>query len=95
MQNPGPVLLWQMFGKFPVLQKKQVEETIGLMNACGFVFPVVMGTQVFNLPVNPFRLSIVAFSGLNYIGNTVEHGIEITTEIGAGNIQFAKVMEIN
>lgn len=79
----------------PSSAKKQVEETIGLMNACGFVFPVVMGTQVFNLPANPFRLSIVAFSGLNYIGNTVEHGIEITTEIGAGNIQFAKVMEIN
>src|SRR5512136_545512 len=70
----------------PSSAKKQVEDTIRLMNACGFVFPVVMGTQVFNLPANPFRLSIVAFSGLNYIGNTVEHGVEITTEIGAGNI---------
>ncbi len=79
----------------PCSAKKQVEETIRQMNACGFVFPVVMGTQVFNLPSNPFRLSIVAFSGLNYIGNTVEHGIEITTEIGAGNIQFAKVMNTN
>jgi hypothetical protein len=79
----------------PSSAKKEVEETIRLMNACGFVFPIAMGNQVFNLPANPFRLSIVAFSGLNYIGNTVEHGIEITTEIGAGNIQFAKVMEIN
>jgi len=79
----------------PCSAKKQVEEIIRQMNACGFVFPVVMGTQVFNLPSNPFRLSIVAFSGLNYIGNTVEHGIEITTEIGAGNIQFAKVMNTN
>lgn len=79
----------------PCSAKKKVEETIRLMNACGFVFPIAMGNQVFNLPVNPYRLSIVAFSGLNYIGNTVEHGIEITTEIGAGNIQFAKVMEIN
>jgi hypothetical protein len=79
----------------PCSAKKKVEETIRLMNTCGFVFPVAMGNQVFNLPANPFRLSIIAFSGLNYIGNTVEHGIEITTEIGAGNIQFSKVMEIN
>jgi repressor of nif and glnA expression len=79
----------------PCAAKKEVEEKIRLMNECGFVFPITMGNQVFNLPVNPFRLSIVAFSGMNYIGNTVEHGIEITTEIGAGNIQFSKVMEIN
>ena len=62
------------------------------MNACGFVFPVTMGSHVFNLPPNPYRLSIVAFSGLNYIGNCVEHGIEVKTEIGAGNIPFAKVL---
>jgi repressor of nif and glnA expression len=79
----------------PCSAKKKVEETIRLMNDCGFVFPIAMGNQVFNLPANPFRLSIVAFSGLNYIGNTVEHNIDITTEIGAGNIQFSKVMEIN
>jgi repressor of nif and glnA expression len=79
----------------PCSAKNEVEEMIRLMNACGFVFPVTMGTQVFNLPGNPYRLSIVAFSGLNYIGNTVEHGIDITTEIGAGNIQFSKVIEIN
>ncbi|MDP2797099.1 MAG: NrpR regulatory domain-containing protein [Methanoregula sp.] len=79
----------------PCAAKSQVEETIQLMNNCGFIFPVALGTQVFNLPDNPYRLSIVAFSGLNYIGNTVEHGIEIKTEIGAGNIQFSKVMETN
>lgn len=76
----------------PVSARKQVEETIRLMNTCGFVFPVTMGSQVFNLPPNPHRLSIVAFSGLNYIGNCVEHGIEVRTEIGAGNIQFSKVV---
>lgn len=79
----------------PCAAKTQVEETIQLMNNCGFIFPVALGTQVFNLPNNPYRLSIVAFSGLNYIGNTVEHGIDIKTEIGAGNIQFSKVMETN
>jgi HTH-type transcriptional regulator, global nitrogen regulator NrpRI len=77
----------------PSSAKDLVEETIRLMNACGFVFPVTMGSQVFNLPPNPYRLSIVAFSGLNYIGNCVEHGIEIKTEIGAGNIQFSKVQD--
>jgi repressor of nif and glnA expression len=76
----------------PVSAQHQVEETIRLMNACGFLFPVTMGSQVFNLPPNPHRLSIVAFSGLNYIGNCVEHGIEVKTEIGAGNIQFSKVV---
>jgi len=79
----------------PCSAREPVEETIRLMNSCGFVFPVTLGNQVFNLPHNPYRLSIVAFSGLNYIGNVVEKGIEIKTEIGAGNIQFSKVMEIN
>jgi repressor of nif and glnA expression len=79
----------------PSSAKTQMEETIRLMNDCGFVFPVAMGNQVFNLPNNPFRISIVAFSGLNYIGNCVEQGLEITTEIGAGNIPFSRVMETN
>lgn len=76
----------------PVSAEVQVRETIRLMNTCGFVFPVTMGTQVYNLPPNISRLSIVAFSGLNYIGNCVERGIEIRTEIGAGNIPFSKVL---
>jgi len=79
----------------PCAAKTHVEETIQLMNNCGFIFPVALGTQVFNLPHNPYRLSIVAFSGMNYIANTVEHGIDIKTEIGAGNIPFSKVMETN
>jgi repressor of nif and glnA expression len=65
------------------------------MKKSGFIFPLTMGNKVFNLPENPYRLSIVAFSGLNFIGNTVEQGIEIRTEIGAGNIPFAKVMDRN
>ena len=79
----------------PSAAKEQVVETISLMNACGFVFPVSIGNQVFNLPENPFRLSIVAFSGLNFIANCVEHGIDIKTEIGAGNIQFSKIVDGN
>ena len=79
----------------PCSAKDQVEQTIRLMNDCGFVFPVTMGNQVFNLPGNPFRISIVAFSGLNYIANCVERELEIKTEIGAGNIPFSKIMETN
>jgi repressor of nif and glnA expression len=79
----------------PSAAKEPVEETIRLMNTCGFIFPVTMGSQVFNLPGNPFRLSIVAFSGLNFIGNCVEHGIDIKTEIGAGNISFSKIVDGN
>lgn len=79
----------------PCAAQVNVEETIRQMNGCGFAFPVIMGTQVFNLPQNPYRLSIVAFSGLNYIGNTVEHGLKIMTEIGAGNIPFSKIMTTN
>jgi len=79
----------------PIAARGPAEETIRLMNSCGFIFPVTMGSQVFNLPENPFRLSIVAFSGLNYIGNCVEHGIDIRTEIGAGNIPFSKIMDSN
>lgn len=79
----------------PASSLHQVQEIIGQMNQSGFIFPVKMGNQVFNLPGNPYRLSIVAFSGLNFIGNVVEQGLEIKTEIGAGNIPFAKVMETN
>jgi HTH-type transcriptional regulator, global nitrogen regulator NrpRI len=79
----------------PSAAKKPVEETIHLMNTCGFIFPVSMGSQIFNLPGNPFRLSIAVFSGLNYIGNCVEHGIDIKTEIGAGNIPFSKIVDGN
>lgn len=73
----------------------QVEDTIRQMKQCGFIFPVSMGNKVFNLPHNPYRLSIVAFSGLNYIGNSAEQGFDIRTEIGAGNIPFTKVTGAN
>lgn len=79
----------------PASSQSQVQEIIGQMNKSGFIFPVKMGNPVFNLPHNPYRLSIVAYSGLNFIGNVVEQGLEIKTEIGAGNIPFARVMETN
>ena len=56
------------------------------------MFPVTMGTRAFNLKYDPYRLSIVSFSGMNFIGYVVEKGIPIRTEIGAGNIPFSKIM---
>jgi repressor of nif and glnA expression len=79
----------------PSAAKEKVQDIIRLMNSCGFIFPITVGNQVFNLAENPFRLSIVAFSGMNFIGNCVEHGIEIKTEIGAGNIPFSKIIDGN
>jgi repressor of nif and glnA expression len=81
--------------EIPSSAARQVKDTIRQMKQCGFVFPVSMGNQVFNLPHNQYRLSIVAFSGLNFVGNTAEQGFDIKTEIGAGNIPFTKVMETN
>jgi HTH-type transcriptional regulator, global nitrogen regulator NrpRI len=73
--------------------KSRVEELITAMKQCGFVFPVSMGHDVLNLPPNPDRISIVSFSGMNYIANAVEQGLRISTEIGAGNIRFSKITE--
>jgi hypothetical protein len=79
----------------PVAAGPQVEEYIALMRECGFVYPVRMGTSIFNLRPDPYRLSIVAYSGLNFIGNAVEHGYKIKTEIGAGNISFSQLTDEN
>ena len=77
----------------PAAAETQVKEIISKMQGAGFVFPVTMGTRAFNLKFDPYRLSIVSFSGMNFIGYTVEKGIPIRTEIGAGNIPFSKIMQ--
>jgi repressor of nif and glnA expression len=77
----------------PVGARHQVEEMISRMRDSGFFFPVALGTRVLNLPGNPFRLSIVSYSGLNMVGSAVEKGLSIRTEIGAGNIPFSKVVD--
>jgi repressor of nif and glnA expression len=70
-----------------------VQQTAGLMRESGFLFPVSMGSGIFNLRPNPYRLSIIAFSGMNLIGNGIEKGYSIQTEIGAGNIPYAKIID--
>jgi repressor of nif and glnA expression len=77
----------------PDSSEAQVKELIASLRSAGFVFPVVMGTEVFNAPPDPYRISIVAFSGMNMAGHCRELGIPITTEIGAGNIPYAKVVD--
>ncbi len=77
----------------PTASGAQVEEIAAAMRNWGFVLPVAVGNQVFNLTCDPFHLSIVAFSGMNLIGNGIEHGCRIQTEIGAGTIPFSRVVD--
>lgn len=79
----------------PASSETKVREIIAEMKNCGFVYPVTMGTSVFNLKSDPYRLSIVSFSGMNFVANIFEKGIPISTEIGAGNIPFSKIVSTN
>jgi repressor of nif and glnA expression len=76
----------------PASAKARVEEVIALMRDREFVFPVAMDTQVYNLREDPYRLSLVSYSGMNLIGNAIEKGFSLKTEIGAGNIQYTKLL---
>lgn len=76
-----------------VQAKGRVDGIIDNMAECGFVRPIGIGTSPFNLRPNPYRLSIVFFSGMNLVANAVECGCNITTEIGAGIIPFSKIAE--
>ncbi|KQC03888.1 MAG: hypothetical protein APR53_04545 [Methanoculleus sp. SDB] len=77
----------------PVSARSRVEDIAESMREAGFIFPVTMGTKVFNLTEHPYRLAIVAFSGMNLIARSIEAGYSVRTEIGAGNIPFSKVTE--
>ena len=68
-----------------------VREMIPVMKDCGFMFPVAMGMDLLNLPPDPYRLSIVSYSGMNCIAHGVEQGYSIKTEIGAGTISFSRI----
>jgi HTH-type transcriptional regulator, global nitrogen regulator NrpRI len=77
----------------PAAAKDQVEFIIGLMMECGFVFPAGIGVGRFNLNEHPYRLPVVAFSGMNMVGNAIERGLVVRTEIGAGSIPFSKIAD--
>ena len=53
----------------PAAAESQVRETVAQMRKSGFVFPVTMGTSPFNLPSDPYRLSIVSYSGMNFVAS--------------------------
>ncbi len=77
----------------PAAARGLVEEAAGLMTECGFVFPAGGGIGEFNLPKHPYRLPVVAFSGMNMVGNAVEKGYTFRTEIGAGTIPFERIAD--
>ncbi len=77
----------------PTASRDRVEEIAAALRNWGFVLPVAMGNRVLNLNCDPFHLSIVAFSGMNLIGNGIEHGCRVQTEIGAGTIPFSRVVD--
>jgi len=77
----------------PAAAEGPVRETVAQMRKSGFVFPVTIGTAPFNLPSDPYRLSIISYSGMNYVAHIFEKGIPIRTEIGAGNIPFSRIVD--
>ncbi len=79
----------------PAAAESQVRETVAQMRKSGFVFPVIMGPAPFNLPSDPYRISLVSYSGMNFVASVFEKKIPIRTEIGAGNIPFSRIMPPN
>jgi repressor of nif and glnA expression len=75
----------------PIPAERAVRDTIPLMRDCGFLFPLAMGTELLNLPPDPYRLAIASYSGMNLIAHGVERGCSIKTEIGAGTIPFSRI----
>ncbi|MCK8518036.1 DUF128 domain-containing protein [Methanoculleus sp. 7T] len=78
----------------PAAAREQVEEAVGLMAEWGFIFPAENGIGEFNLPKHPYRLPIVAFSGMNMVGNAIEKGYAVRTEIGAGSVPFERIADV-
>ncbi|NTU99562.1 MAG: DUF128 domain-containing protein [Methanoregulaceae archaeon] len=95
MITSGPGTALANVREVPAVAEGPVRETVAQMRKCGFVFPVMMGISPFNLPSDPYRLSIVSYSGMNFVAYCFEKGIPIKTEIGAGNIPFSKIVSSN
>ncbi len=77
----------------PAAARYRVEVAVGLMEECGFTFPAGGGIGEFNLPKHPYRLSVIAFSGMNMVANAIEKGYAVKTEIGAGTVPFEKIAD--
>ncbi|MDV2481535.1 DUF128 domain-containing protein [Methanoculleus sp. Wushi-C6] len=77
----------------PAAAQDRVAEIIARMTESGFGFPAGGGIGEFNLPKHPYRLPVVTFSGMNMVGNAMERGYPIRTEIGAGTVPFDKIAD--
>ena len=73
----------------PDTAEDTINEISSSMRRSGFIFPVTMGKGVLNVRPDPYRTSIVAYSGMNLIANAIEKGLSIKTEIGAGIIPYS------
>ncbi|PKL62419.1 MAG: hypothetical protein CVV31_06220 [Methanomicrobiales archaeon HGW-Methanomicrobiales-2] len=77
----------------PAAAQERVEEAARLMTGCGFIFPAGGCIGEFNLPKHPYRVSVVAYSGMNMVGNAIEKGYAVRTEVGAGTIPFERIAD--
>ncbi len=73
----------------PETAENSINEILASMRRSGFIFPVIMGKGVLNVRPDPYRTSIVAYSGMNLIGYAIEKGMNLKTEIGAGIIPYS------
>ncbi len=90
----GTGILLANVREIPVYAKKRALEVSESMQSNGFIFPLEMRSgNIYNLVGDPNRISLVSYSGMNYVGHAIENQIPITNEIGAGNIPFAKISE--
>jgi HTH-type transcriptional regulator, global nitrogen regulator NrpRI len=80
--------------EIPMFAKEKAFEITTCMQSNGFVFPLEMKSgSIYNLIGDPNRISLVYYSGMNYVGHAIEQQIPITTEIGAGNVPFSRIAE--
>jgi len=79
--------------EIPALAENRAREIVARMKKAGFSFPVAMGSSVFNLVLDPYRLALVAYSGMNLVANAYEKKVPIRTEIGAGTIPFSRIIQ--
>ncbi|MBN1166184.1 MAG: DUF128 domain-containing protein [Methanospirillaceae archaeon] len=90
----GTGILLANVREIPVYAKKRALEVSESMQSNGFIFPLEMRSgNIYNLVGDPNRISLVSYSGMNYVGHAIENQIPVTNEIGAGNIPFAKISE--
>jgi repressor of nif and glnA expression len=78
----------------PKVVEAEINEICMQMHQCGFSLPIYSGKgDVFRYRADPYRLSLIQYSGMNFVGYAKEQNLPITTDIGAGTIPFSKIAE--